>query len=1042
MKRFLTLAAFALGISTASWAESTWPAGINWETMQISAAGYYISVEDHAAAMIQLNRKTTAYDDGDLWYRAQNDDGSYTIYNKAAGPDMVLAASTTMTGTTGSTTYPHMVSKDAVPAGYTAEWTLKAANNLQPEEGEEFYVFEKGTTYALNNRDNVLAFWSNGQDNGSSVVFKWAAKEYELNADTGRWTATNDAGNWAATWTAYETEPVGVEFTSGMNNMTYTGKNITGYGGTANSSGYTFKATDAKYVVAGFSFDLTFVDGASSPMTLTLADGTAYTASAEAQHVSVSGLTEQSYTMTLSGANKGVTFENMRLCVKRSMEEPEWQFNVFETRTTKDIPYRIPAIATTNEGVLVAIADYRFSRADIGSGRIDLHVRTSADNGKSWGEIIKPKQMEGDGDITVGHQEAGFGDPCIVADRESNAILVTSCSGSPGFFAGNRNHHQGWARWYSYDNGKTWTEPEYIDEEFIYAPLDNSKYGAVKGWFVGSGKIHQSRYTKINDYYRLYCAGSTYNGSQTANWVLYSDDFGKSWNFLGGCDASPIPGGDEPKVEELPNGNVVLSSRHGSGRNFNIFAFIDADKAEGEWGTVALSSSTNNGVTCNNACNGEIQMVPVVRQEDGQKTWLALQSLPRGGGRSNVSIFYKDLTSTTSYNTPANFARDWDGYHTVSKMGSAYSTMTVQDDKTIGFLYEEETFCGTSGGGYTIVYKNYSIEDLTGGLYTYDLEYDPSTTVLPLTAVKVTADENCMTVTFNKPIEPAEPLAESMYLSEDVVASFSWSDKEIAFYYIGGPLEPGKYTLTMPAGFVYDADRQYNEEITYSFRVLPTEVLPLGETVTKLSEVSEEKTYILYNPTYTAKAIYAPQYNDGMLWAGEMTGDGGSHALSNPTYAEEVNPADPYSSWMLVQVSGSYYLYNVGLEQCLVVGENGGTRWCTFAASSPVEVKEISNGFAFSTTGGTYDWLCAAPQLSYPISVWTSDDSGSCWQLIENPNVEADLAAGGIITGIGETVLGEGRAAQGIYTLDGRRLEALPSRRGIYVVNGKKVVKF
>lgn len=1041
MKRFLTLAAFALGISTASWAEATWPTGINWETMQISAAGYYISVEDHAAAMIQLNRKTTAYDDGDLWYRAQNDDGSYTIYNKAAGPDMVLAASTTMTGTTGSTTYPHMVSKDAVPAGYTADWTLKAANNLQPEEGEEFYVFEKGTTYAMNNRDNVLAFWSNGQDNGSSVVFKWAAKEYELNADTGRWTATNDAGNWAATWTAYETEPVGVEFTSGMNNMTYTGKNITGYGGTANSSGYTFKATDAKYVVAGFSFDLTFVDGASSPMTLTLADGTAYTASAEAQHVSVSGLTEQSYTMTLSGANKGVTFENMRLCVKRSMEEPEWQFNVFETRTTKDIPYRIPAIATTNEGVLVAIADYRFSRADIGSGRIDLHVRTSADNGKSWGEIIKPKQMEGDGDITVGHQEAGFGDPCIVADRESNAILVTSCSGSPGFFAGNRNHHQGWARWYSYDNGKTWTEPEYIDEEFIYAPLDNSKYGAVKGWFVGSGKIHQSRYTKINDYYRLYCAGSTYNGSQTANWVLYSDDFGKSWNFLGGCDASPIPGGDEPKVEELPNGNVVLSSRHGSGRNFNIFAFIDADKAEGEWGTVALSSSTNNGVTCNNACNGEIQMVPVVRQEDGQKTWLALQSLPRGGGRSNVSIFYKDLTSTTSYNTPANFARDWDGYHTVSKMGSAYSTMTVQDDKTIGFLYEEETFCGTSGGGYTIVYKNYSIEDLTGGLYTYDLEYDPSTTVLPLTAVKVEADAEALTVTFNKPVERTEIEVESVELAEGVMATFACNDRELVFTYAES-LAPGKYTLTVPAGLVGDADGLLNETLSHTFRLLPTEVLPLGETVTKLSEVSEEKTYILYNPTYTAKAIYAPQYNDGMLWAGEMTGSGADHALSNPTYAEEVNPADPYCSWMLVQISGSYYLYNVGLEQCLVVGENKDTRWCTFAASSPVEVKELSNGFAFSTTGGTYDWLCAAPQLSYPISVWTSDDSGSCWQLIENPNVEADLEAGGIITGIGETVLDEGRAAQGIYTLYGRRLEALPSRRGIYVVDGKKVVKF
>ena len=1038
MKKILTLVALTLGFGSASWAEAVWPTGINWETMQIAAAGYYIST-DGTESKLELSKMTSQLDDTDLWYRVQNDDGSYSLYNKAAGPDKVLAASTTMSGTTGGSTFPKMVEKDNVPAGYTAEWTLTTANNLSPEDGEEFYIFEKGTSYALNNRDGYLAFWSTGQDTGSSVVFRWAAKEFDVNADTGAWTATNTSGTWASVWSSTDVTPVGVEVTAGANNMTYTGKDITGYGGLTNSSSYNLKTTDANYVVSAFSFDLTFVDGASSLMTLTMADGTEYKPSADAQHVSVEGLADQVYTMTLSGANKGITFGNLRLCVKRSLEEPEWQFNVFETRTTSDIPYRIPAITTTKNGVVLAIADYRTSRADIGSGRIDLHIRTSADNGQNWGDIIKPKVMEGDGNTTAGHQEAGFGDPCIVADRESDIIMVTSCSGTPGFFSGSRTHHQGWARWYSYDDGKTWTEPEYLDEEFIYAPFDNSKYGAVKGWFVGSGKIHQSRYTKIGDYYRLYCAGSTYNGVQTANWVLYSDDFGQTWAFLGGCDSSPIPGGDEPKVEELPNGNLVLSSRCTEGRKFNIFSFTDSDKAEGSWGTYALSSKSNNGVTANNGCNGEIQMVPVVRQEDGQKTWLALQSLPRGSGRTNVSIFYKDLTETSTYNTPANFARDWDGYHTVSKIGSAYSTMTVQSDKSIGFIYEEETFCGTGGGGYTIAYKNYTIEDITEGRYTYDLEYDPATTILPLTAIKVTADSECMTVVFNKPVQPNGLEDAAISLSESVKAYVTCEDKEVKLTY-EYPLAAGKYTLELPEGTVVDADGQVNEAVSCTFRVLPTDIEPLGETITKLSDVSEEKTYILYNPHYTAKAIYAPQYDDNMLWTGEMIGDA-THELANEAYAEEVNPADPNNAWMLVYLNNEYYLYNVGAEKCLVVGINTGPRHCTFATSSPVNVQEISNGFAFSTSGSTNDWLCASPQLDYPVSVWTSSDAGSCWQLIENPNVEADVEfAEKVIVGIQEAQVEDSRAAEGIYTLDGRRLEALPSRRGIYVVNGKKVV--
>lgn len=93
--------------------------------------------------------------------------------------------------------------------------------------------------------------------------------------------------------------------------------------------------------------------------------------------------------------------------------------------------------------------------------------------------------------------------------------------------------------------------------------------------------------------------------------------------------------------------------------------------------------------------------------------------MPFGSGRSNVGIYYKSLKSLSDYRTPEAIAKNWDGHHQSSYISSAYSTMTWQKNNTIGFVYEEDTY-GTNGGGYTIIYKNYSIEQITDSAFTYD----------------------------------------------------------------------------------------------------------------------------------------------------------------------------------------------------------------------------------------------------------------------------------------------------------------------------------
>ena len=119
--------------------------------------------------------------------------------------------------------------------------------------------------------------------------------------------------------------------------------------------------------------------------------------------------------------------------------------------------YRIPAITKAYNGDIIAVADYRFTGSDIGYGRLDLHSKVSTDNGTTWSdmkEVVRGIDYV-KGQTSSPYLQTGFGDPCIVADRESNRVLLMSCTGDVMFPSGTRTYHQGIARFYSEDNGQT-----------------------------------------------------------------------------------------------------------------------------------------------------------------------------------------------------------------------------------------------------------------------------------------------------------------------------------------------------------------------------------------------------------------------------------------------------------------------------------------------------------------------------------------------------------------------------------------------------------
>lgn len=371
---------------------------------------------------------------------------------------------------------------------------------------------------------------------------------------------------------------------------------------------------------------------------------------------------------------------------------------LFTTPSPDSVPYRIPAITRCQNGDLIAAADYRYCGSDIGYGPVDVVYRLSHDNGKTW--TTEKLLADGHGNEANIQWDYAFGDCALVANRCGSEVLAVCVAGKTVYFQAKRDNPNRIAFFRSHDNGKTWDKGVEMTEQ-IYTLFDKRKDGPINSIFFTSGKIHQSRHVKVGKYYRLYAGLCTLSG----NFVVYSDDFGRQWQVLGDANTSPCPDGDEVKCEELPDGSVVLSSRY-NGRMFNVFTFSNIKKAQGAWGTRAIAPDFAN---IQNECNGEILILPATRKADRKKTFVAIQSVPFGPQRTNVGFFYKELNRKTY--TADLLSTNWKKAKQVSSELSAYSTMTLQKDGRIGFLWESGPTI------YNIDYQSLSLHDITGGEY-------------------------------------------------------------------------------------------------------------------------------------------------------------------------------------------------------------------------------------------------------------------------------------------------------------------------------------
>lgn len=358
---------------------------------------------------------------------------------------------------------------------------------------------------------------------------------------------------------------------------------------------------------------------------------------------------------------------------------------LFHNLGTTEQDFRIPSIVKANDGRLLAFADRRYSLdgSDIGWGEIDIQCRISDDNGITWNGNDSTPATVIDGIGGEGF-ECAHGDAATVCDRETGRILLMCASGSVGYPSGGCNV----GRYYS-DDGITFTGGEMT--EGLPDGLEQFK-------FFSSGRICQSSIIKNGSHYRIYSGLATREGSL----VLYSDDFGGSWHRLGNA----IGGGDECKVEELPDGSLLLSCRISRmiGRMFSVFTYSDDTYTDGKWSEPIVSSGIMAA-----SCNGEVLLAPT----DSPDKYILLQSAPCSNRRENVSIYWKRISRNSPFTSP-DFYHEWDGCYGVSSTSSAYSTMVLDANGNIAFIWEENNLERDGTEGYDIYFKTLTLKEITG----------------------------------------------------------------------------------------------------------------------------------------------------------------------------------------------------------------------------------------------------------------------------------------------------------------------------------------
>lgn len=265
----------------------------------------------------------------------------------------------------------------------------------------------------------------------------------------------------------------------------------------------------------------------------------------------------------------------------------------------------------------------------------------------------------------------GYGDATIVQTKSGKLVMLFT--GGPGVWHSRPDTPQPTYMMTSDDDGATWSEARDITH-FIFG-TNCADPVRSKFWsaFCASGQGAVTESGRI-----MFVTAIRPNEQyKLDNYLVYSDDEGETWQV----SEMACPGGDEAKVIVMPDNSVLMSVRNPR-KGDRIFK-VSHDNGE-TW------QDTNDFAGLHDpACNG----APLLMEQNGLP--ILLHSLPFGPNKRWDGALY-------GYNP---YTKSWSDALIINPGMSAYSDMVDLGDGLIGYFVEEDD-------EMSMVFISFTLQDL------------------------------------------------------------------------------------------------------------------------------------------------------------------------------------------------------------------------------------------------------------------------------------------------------------------------------------------
>ena len=323
--------------------------------------------------------------------------------------------------------------------------------------------------------------------------------------------------------------------------------------------------------------------------------------------------------------------------------------------------YRIPGLATTKKGTLVAVYDVRHRGGGDLPGDIDVGMSRSTDGGRSWDPMRVIMDM---GDDPKWRYD-GVGDPAVLVDACTGTIWVAatwshgdrSWRGSGPGMKPEQTGQLMLVR--SDDDGITWSAPINITEQVKRPEWSFILQGPGKGITLRDGTIvFAAQYQDPPKKKRL--PHST---------IIFSKDHGETWQVGTGAFDDTT----ESQVVEIEPGVLMLNCRYNRKSARVVMTTRDMGR------TWKRHPTSERALVEPGSCMASLIDVD---RELGKSAgaWLLFSNPDSTRGRQRMTI-----------KASRDRGQSWPEEHRLlldAGKSAGYSCMTMVDEKTVGILYE------------------------------------------------------------------------------------------------------------------------------------------------------------------------------------------------------------------------------------------------------------------------------------------------------------------------------------------------------------------